>query len=128
MIANPEYKGPWEQKMIPNPEYKGEWKPKQVPNPDYDKSAYKFDDIGAIGFELWIVDNGSIFDNIFVGDSLDEAKEFAKRTWGDLKDQKKKQKKKQIKKKKKQKKQKQKQKKMLMKMQKKMFLLMKKRK
>jgi len=81
MIPNPEYKGPWEQNKIKNPDYQGEWKPKQVPNPDFDPEVYKYDDIGAVGFELWIVDNGSIFDNIFIGNDLEEAKAFAKETF-----------------------------------------------
>mmetsp|Transcript_6044 Transcript_6044/g.6947 ORF Transcript_6044/g.6947 Transcript_6044/m.6947 type:complete len:110 (+) Transcript_6044:943-1272(+) len=67
--------------MIPNPEYKGEWKPKQLDNPEYDAEVYAFDDIGAVGFELWVVNSGSIFDNIFVGNSLDEAKAFAAETF-----------------------------------------------
>jgi len=35
-----------------------------------------------LGFELWQVKAGSIFDNVFVGDSLAEATAFAERTWG----------------------------------------------
>mmetsp|Transcript_9417 Transcript_9417/g.11721 ORF Transcript_9417/g.11721 Transcript_9417/m.11721 type:complete len:397 (-) Transcript_9417:610-1800(-) len=81
MIDNPEYKGEWEQKMIKNPDYKGEWSPAQLDNPEYDPNVYAFDDIGAVGFELWVVNSGSIFDNIFVGNSLEEAKEFAKETF-----------------------------------------------
>ena len=33
----------------------------------------RFDDIGSVGFELWTVNAGSIFDNIFVADNLDAA-------------------------------------------------------
>eukprot|EP00516_Mucochytrium_quahogii_P004308 CAMPEP_0203747900 /NCGR_PEP_ID=MMETSP0098-20131031/2920_1 /ASSEMBLY_ACC=CAM_ASM_000208 /TAXON_ID=96639 /ORGANISM=" , Strain NY0313808BC1" /LENGTH=404 /DNA_ID=CAMNT_0050636477 /DNA_START=33 /DNA_END=1247 /DNA_ORIENTATION=- len=80
-IANPDFKGPWVQKKIKNPDYKGPFVPKQIPNPDYDDQIYKFDDIGSVGFELWIVDNGSIFDNIYVGDDIEEAKKFAKETF-----------------------------------------------
>merc|ERR1719473_2142687 len=72
MIDNPEYKGEWVQKMIDNPEYVGEWSPKQIAN---------YDDIAAIGFDLWVVNEGSVFDNVFVGDSYDEAKAFADETW-----------------------------------------------
>merc|ERR1719158_2785795 len=63
--------------MIPNPDYKGVWKAKRIPNPDYREDVYVFDDIGAVGFELWIVNKGTIFDNIIVTDSVDEAKAHA---------------------------------------------------
>lgn len=56
--------------MIPNPEYK------ENPN------LYKMPEIKYVGFELWQVKAGSIFDNIMLTNSLDEAMEFAKETWG----------------------------------------------
>lgn len=34
-----------------------------------------------MGFELWIVNNGTIFDNILVTDSIDYAKEQAEKLW-----------------------------------------------
>merc|ERR1711871_777305 len=72
-ISNPDFKGEWKQKMIPNPAYKGEWKARQIPNDDFVEDVYKFTDIGAVGFELWTVNAGSIFDNILVTDDLDLA-------------------------------------------------------
>lgn len=84
MMDNPEYKGEWIQKKIANPEYKGEWVPAQLDNPDYDESVYAFENIGAVGFELWIVNKGSIFDNIYVGDSFDEAKAMAEETFNKI--------------------------------------------
>jgi len=81
MIDNPEFKGEWKPKMIENPDYKGEWTAKQIANPDYDPNVYAYDDIGMVGFELWVVDNGSVFDNIFIGDDLEEAKAFAEETF-----------------------------------------------
>ena len=82
-IPNPEYLGPWEQRTIENPDYVGEFKPKQIPNPEYDPNAYAFGGrkIGAVGFELWVVNGGSIFSNIYVGDSFFEAKELAEETF-----------------------------------------------
>jgi calreticulin len=87
-IANPEFKGEWKPKMIPNPEYKGEWVHPLVPNPKYkdDDTLYRFTDNGAVGFELWQVKAGTIFDNILVTDSVDEAKAHADATWGKTKD------------------------------------------
>jgi calreticulin len=83
MIANPEYKGEWKPKMIPNPAYKGEWVHPMVPNPNYvdDDKLYLFKDSAYVGFELWQVKAGTIFDNILVADSADEAKEHANNTW-----------------------------------------------
>ena len=49
--------GEWSPKMIDNPAYKGEWVHPEIDNPDYapDAELYKYDDIGAIGFDLWQV-------------------------------------------------------------------------
>ncbi len=84
LIDNPEYKGPWRPKMIDNPEYKGEWVHPLIPNPDYveDKNLYqRCKDCTHIGFELWQVKTGTIFDDIIVTDSLEEAKEHADKTF-----------------------------------------------
>jgi len=82
-ISNPEYKGEWRAKQIPNPEYKGEWVHPLIPNPEYaeDKEIYSYSDIGAVGFELWQVEAGTIFDNIIVTDSLEEANALAEKTF-----------------------------------------------
>jgi len=81
-VNNPNYKGEWKPKQIDNPAYKGPWVHPEIDNPEYtaDDKLYKYDDIGAVGFELWQVKSGTIFDNILVGDDLDEAIEFGKRT------------------------------------------------
>jgi calreticulin len=84
MVANPEYKGAWKPKMIENPEYKGEWVHPTIPNPDYvdDKELYiRARDVNYIGFELWQVKSGTIFDDIIVTDSYDEAKAYADATF-----------------------------------------------
>merc|ERR1711881_351354 len=72
MINNPEYKGEWKPKQIDNPAYKGEWVHPEIDNPDYapDDTLYKFDDIGHVGFEIWQVKSGTIFDNILVTDDV----------------------------------------------------------
>jgi len=75
-IANPEYKGPWVQPQIDNPAYKGEFKPKQMDNPKYKDDVYAYNDLSGVGFEVWTVNKGSIFDNVIVADSLDEVNEF----------------------------------------------------
>jgi len=83
-IDNPEYKGVWKAKMIPNPEYKGEWVHPLIPNPDYVEDHdlhHRCVDCSHIGFELWQVKSGTIFDDIIVTDSLEEAKAYADETF-----------------------------------------------
>jgi calreticulin len=82
MIPNPDYKGEWQPKMIENPAYKGEWVHPMVPNPDYfdDDNLYVFDNNRYVGFEIWQVKSGTIFDNIIVTDSKSEADAFAELT------------------------------------------------
>lgn len=79
MIDNPDYKGPWRPKMIENPEYKGEWVHPQIPNPAYvhDANIYSYDSHAFVGFEIWQVKAGTIFDNILVTDDVELAHEKA---------------------------------------------------
>merc|ERR1711998_116520 len=72
-ISNPAYKGVWEQKKIANPEYKD------------DDSVYEYADFGFLGFDLWQVKGGTIFDNVIITDDKGEADEFA-RKWKALSD------------------------------------------
>lgn len=83
MIDNPEYKGEWKPKKIPNPAYKGKWVHPEIANPDYveDKEIY-VSESGVVGFDLWQVKAGTIFDNIIVTDSIAEAESFMAETWG----------------------------------------------
>jgi len=88
MIDNPEWKGEWKPAKIKNPAYKGQWVHPEIPNPEFqeDESIGVYPDSGAVGFELWQVKAGSIFDNIIVTDSVDEASTFMAQTWGAHKD------------------------------------------
>lgn len=89
-IDNPEYKGEWKPRQIKNPDYKGPWIHPEIDNPEYKEgegdSLYKIDSVGAIGFDLWQVKSGTIFDNVYVGDSVEEAKALAEETWAKNKD------------------------------------------
>lgn len=87
-INNPEYQGEWKPKKIDNPNYKGPWIHPEIDNPDYKEDAdlYRYDNIGAVGFDLWQVKSGTIFDNILVTDSEEYAEEFGNETWGVTKD------------------------------------------
>merc|ERR1712038_2025003 len=81
MKDNPEFKGEWIAKRISNPAYKGFWEAKKIANPEYedDDSVYKFADFGFIGFDLWQVKGGTIFDNVIITDDVAEADAFAKK-------------------------------------------------
>merc|ERR1712056_123511 len=81
MKDNPEYKGEWYVKRISNPAYKGFWEAKKIANPEYeeDDKLYKYDDFGFIGFDLWQVKGGTIFDNVIITDDVSEADTFAKK-------------------------------------------------
>merc|ERR1712115_74726 len=85
MKDNPEYKGEWIAKRISNPAYKGFWEAKKIANPEYedDDAVYKYADFGFIGFDLWQVKGGTIFDNVIVTDDVAEADSFAKK-WKEL--------------------------------------------
>merc|ERR1712166_1110557 len=79
MKDNPAFKGEWSVKRIDNPAYKGMWEAKKIDNPEYkdDNEVYKFADFGFIGFDLWQVKGGTIFDNVIVTDDVAEADAFA---------------------------------------------------
>merc|ERR1712232_1515727 len=79
MKDNPDYKGDWSVKRISNPAYKGFWEAKKIANPEYedDDTVYKYADFGFIGFDLWQVKGGTIFDNIILTDDPAEADAFA---------------------------------------------------
>ncbi|CAG8779253.1 2863_t:CDS:2 [Gigaspora margarita] len=86
-ISNPAYKGEWQPKKIPNPKYKGEWKAPMIPNPDYvpepNLHAFKTE---FIGFDLWQVRSGTIFDNILITDDVEAAEKFANETFVKFRD------------------------------------------
>jgi len=72
-MDNPEYKGEWVQRRIPNPDFKGAWVPEQIANPDYHATQGQYADNAYVGFELWTVNNGTIFDNILITDDVEYA-------------------------------------------------------
>lgn len=82
-IDNPAYKGPWKAKKIPNPAYKGKWEHPLIDNPEYkeDSSIGQFENNAYVGFELWQVKAGTIFDNIILTDSVEEAEALLKSTY-----------------------------------------------
>lgn len=78
MKENPDYKGKWTAPMIANPKYVGAWKPKKIANPDYyEVTSPTLLPMHAIGFEIWTMDQGVLFDDIYVGTDISAAKKFA---------------------------------------------------
>merc|ERR1719411_2594241 len=76
--------GEGEAPTIPNPDYKGVWEAPKIPNPDWESAGdkvYERGDMGYVGFEIWQVKSGTIFDNIIVTDSVEEAEAFMKKTF-----------------------------------------------
>lgn len=63
--------------QIDNPDYKGPWVHPEIDNPEYtpDANLYKREELCAVGLDLWQVKSGTIFDNFFFGNDLEEAKE-----------------------------------------------------
>lgn len=90
MIDNPDYKGEWKPRQIDNPEYKGKWVHPMIENPDYNpddaKDLGKYGEICKIGFDLWQVKSGTIFDNVLITDDPAEAKKVGEETWGETKE------------------------------------------
>jgi calreticulin len=65
----------WTPRMIDNPEYKGDWSAPLIANPEYkpDPTVAVYNDLAFVGFDLWQVKAGTIFDNILVTDNFSEA-------------------------------------------------------
>jgi calreticulin len=90
MIDNPDYKGEWKPRQIDNPEYKGKWVHPEIDNPEFKEEEAatlgKYASNCKLGFDLWQVKSGTIFDNILIGDDADEAAKIGDETWGVTKD------------------------------------------
>merc|ERR1712078_660132 len=78
-IADPDATKPddWDDEMD------GEWEPPQIDNPEYeeDKSLYSYDSFCGIGFDLWQVKSGTIFDNVLITDDIEAAKAQGEELW-----------------------------------------------
>ncbi|CAL8108575.1 unnamed protein product [Orchesella dallaii] len=80
-IDNPNFKGEWKPKQIDNPAYKGPWIHPEIDNPEYsaDSEIYRYPQVCGVGFDLWQVKSGTIFDNVLITDSPATAEEVRKR-------------------------------------------------
>lgn len=100
MKNNPNYKGRWSAPLIDNPDYKGPWAPRKIPNPNYfeDPTPVKslpkivrkmfypafrllIQSQGGVGIELWTMTEDILFDNLYIGHSLEHAKKLAAETF-----------------------------------------------
>lgn len=83
MIDNPEFKGEWKPKQIDNPNYKGPWVHPEIDNPEYvpDPELYSRKEICSIGFDLWQVKSGTIFDNVLITNDPEAARTFGEEVW-----------------------------------------------
>jgi len=83
MIDNPDFKGEWKPKQIDNPDYKGPWVHPEIDNPEYkpDNELYLKEEVCGIGFDLWQVKAGTIFDNVLITDDPAYAKKFGTDVW-----------------------------------------------
>lgn len=88
LVENPLYRGIWKPRQIPNPKYKGPWTHPRIKNPEYfdDPELYKFDEICGLGFDIWQVESGTVFDNILITDDIEYAEEHGWNRWGSLRD------------------------------------------
>lgn len=61
----------------------GVWVHPEIDNPDYspDPELYYKPEICAIGFDLWQVKSGTIFDNVLITDDIALAKKYAEDIW-----------------------------------------------
>ncbi|RAL63161.1 hypothetical protein DID88_004241 [Monilinia fructigena] len=61
----------------------GVWAPRKIKNPDYyeDKTPSNLEPMGAIGFEIWTMQSDILFDNIYIGHSVEDAAKFADETF-----------------------------------------------
>jgi hypothetical protein len=81
--VNPAYKGKWYPPLVANPKYSGVWAPRKVANPDFfeDLKPSKFTKLSGVGIEIWTMQANILFDNFYVGYSLDDAFALADETW-----------------------------------------------
>ncbi|CAG8026309.1 unnamed protein product [Penicillium salamii] len=83
LTKNPEYKGKWEAPLIDNPAYKGIWAPRKIKNPAFfeDKTPSNLESMGAIGFEIWTMQSDILFDNVYIGHSVEDAEKLRQETF-----------------------------------------------
>ncbi|KAJ3143773.1 COP9 signalosome complex subunit 3, partial [Irineochytrium annulatum] len=88
MVVNPELDQNCTNSYLDNPEYKGSWVHPEIDNPDYGtKDPIYHYNTTHIGFEFFQFTAGTIFDNIIISDSIEEAKVLAEETFFQYRDE-----------------------------------------
>lgn len=74
-IPNPDYYGPWVPRRIQNPLYKGKWQARQIDNPHFyeETKPLLYAPVGGLGFELWSMQSGFMFDNVLLTTNVSDA-------------------------------------------------------
>lgn len=76
-VVNPKFRGKWTPPLIDNPKYIGEWSPRKIPNPEYyEVNKIAMLPIKAVGFEIWTMDQGVLFDNVWIGKDIKAAEQY----------------------------------------------------
>ena len=82
LIPNPHWDGEWEQTFVTNPKYKGTWKRPYIENPIFsgEKAKKRVRDLHYVcnpcthvGIEIFQMNHGTVFDDILITDSIEEA-------------------------------------------------------
>lgn len=82
VVANTKYRGAWVPPQIPNPAYQGEWSAPKVKNTHVDDDVAGFvRPIGGLGIEVWSMQAGTRFTNVYLGHSVEEAERIGNATY-----------------------------------------------
>merc|ERR1712154_88819 len=85
-----EMDGEWKPRQIDSPDYKGAWVHPEIDNPEYNaadaEGIAKYEENCKIGFDLWQVKSGTIFDNLIITDDPAAAKKAGEDLWAVTKD------------------------------------------
>jgi calnexin len=89
IIDNPDYRGKWVHPEIDNPDYQGVWSPRQIVNPAYfsaethpEAFSTLVAPIGGVAVEIWTMQSGIHFDNIYIGNDIGAAATWAMESFG----------------------------------------------
>lgn len=88
MIKNPVNEEEWKSKSTNSPNYKGQRLDPLSENHEHlsHSDFYRYDEICGIGFDIWQVESGTLFDNVLITDDELEAEKHGNDTWGIIKE------------------------------------------
>lgn len=69
--------------MIDNPDYKGEWSPAKIENVNWFETTdpHRLQPMIGIGIDIWTMQANIEYDNIFIGNDVDAAKDYARMSY-----------------------------------------------